>query len=66
MMMETRKTQGLINTAVASMSLHSPTNVSKSLREERDAIIEDTPKHSVLKAYFDKVIAKECAEDDDE
>ena len=66
MMLENRKTQGL-TTAVASMSVGTrgtPRGVG-TLKEERQMIIETTPKHAVLKEYFDKVIERECAEEDE-
>ena len=61
-MLENRKKMGTLTSATSAMSIGAR---APTLKEERDAIVEDKPKHSVLKAYFDKVIARECADEEE-
>jgi len=61
-MLDARRMAG-ITSQVSSMNTQAP---RASLKSERDAIIENCPKYPVLTAYFEKIVAKACAEDEEE
>jgi hypothetical protein len=62
-MVENRKQAGVLATATSAMS--SMSLAPPSLKDERDAIIDDKPKYPILKAYFDNIVARACAEEDE-